>query len=434
VGKILLHTTNAKDQEGDWQFQEAAEPRLYVTGRHFYVKGESMPEQAFLSQQLLPVHQVMPALPEPSDLPTVIMVMPFLAVGGAEKIALKIMECLADRIRFIVLTFDPLDAGLGTTADQFRQITPYVYMLPDYLNSQLNGSLMVYLIERFDPQTIYIHNGSPWIFDALPYFKRVYPSIRIVNQVYDYQIGWINRYDLALIMYLDAHIGSNPKICQAYLEKGAAPDQVFFIENGTDPVELNPADYDEARKLAIREQLGLPANTRIVTFASRLNPQKRPLDFIELARRFASDPQVTFLMVGDGPLAQPVKDQVTRSSLKNIVLQPFYQPISDILAITDVLVLPSEFEGMPMIIIETQTMGKPVVATAVGNIREIVDRTGGGVIVPQVGDISALMAGVRQMLEQPPEPEELRRTTLRHFDWRVCADKHIPAFFGRDHA
>ena len=84
------------------------------------------------------------------------------------------------------------------------------------------------------------------------------------------------------------------------------------------------------------------------------------MDFVELARRFVNDPAMFFLMVGDGPLADQVDAQISKIGLKNIQRHPFYRPISDILAVTDVLVLPSDFEGMPMVIIEAQAMGKPV--------------------------------------------------------------------------
>jgi glycosyltransferase involved in cell wall biosynthesis len=87
-----------------------------------------------------------------------------------------------------------------------------------------------------------------------------------------------------------------------------------------------------------------------------------------------------------------------------------------------------------MIVIETLTMGKPVVATDVGNVREIIARTNGGIVVSQIGDIYALSAGVRKMLDAAPPLHEIRQAALAHFDWKVCAEKHLPAFFGTKNA
>jgi glycosyltransferase involved in cell wall biosynthesis len=109
-----------------------------------------------------------------------------------------------------------------------------------------------------------------------------------------------------LALHIDAHIGVNSKICQAYTEHGAKPDQVYLIENGIVPGELNPADYPEQKKTMLKEKLGLAVDKKIITFASRIHPQKRPMDFVELARRFSQDSSSFFLMVGDGPLAAEV--------------------------------------------------------------------------------------------------------------------------------
>jgi glycosyltransferase involved in cell wall biosynthesis len=163
-----------------------------------------------------------------------------------------------------------------------------------------------------------------------------------------------------------------------------------------------------------------------------LNPQKRPVDFVELARRFSGDPSIEFLMIGDGPLSQAVDDQISRIGLKNIHRHPFYRPISDILAITDVLVLPSEYEGMPLIVSETLAMGKPVVVTDVGNNRQVIELSGGGVLVPQIGDITGLQNGLRQMLSAPPDGQKIRQAIQQNFGIDVIAAKYREVLLGTD--
>ena len=97
-----------------------------------------------------------------------------------------------------------------------------------------------------------------------------------------------------------------------------------------------------------------------------------------------------------------------------------------------VLVLPSSYEAMPLVIAETLAMGKPVVATDVGNNREVVELTGGGVICP-VGDISALMRGINQLLRSKPDPTQIRKAILSRFDIQIIAKQYENAFFeGQD--
>jgi len=75
-------------------------------------------------------------------------------------------------------------------------------------------------------------------------------------------------------------------------------------------------------------------------------------------------------------------------------------------------------------------MGKPVVVTDVGNNREVLDFTGGGVVIGEVGDVTALMNGVRQMLERPPDPQKLRETVLSRYDIGIVAENYRRVLLG----
>jgi len=327
-----------------------------------------------------------------------------------------------------------MDAALGTTADAFHQTTPFVYTAADYLLPPLNFSILSYLIERFQADTFYIANGSNFIYDALGTLHQHYPGLRIVNQVFDHQFGWINRYDQTVVTAMDAYISANPNINRAYVEHGARPERIFFVEHAINMQEVNPADYPVERCIQIKQKLGLPVEKKLVTFCARLHPQKRPLDFVELVRRFNGEESIHFLMVGDGPLASAVEEQAVRTGLKNFTRCKFYTPISDIYAITDVMVLPSEYEAMPLVILETLAMGKPVVATDVGHIRDVVEMTHGGVVVPNIGDVAALRMGVLQALRDPVNPATMRQIIDQRFGISHIALQYLKVWLGESHA
>jgi glycosyltransferase involved in cell wall biosynthesis len=425
AGKIILQTTNERDTRETIPFkQHIPDVDSFLIGERILIRPQNEIPWELALQSLHPVESVLPFVAEPSDHPTVLLAIQFLAVGGAERLALHIIRNLNDRIRFVVLAVEGLDPTLGTTADDFRLATPLTYTIPDFLDYSLNFSFLRYLIERYQPVTLYIANGSNWLYDSLGDIKTYFPNLRMVNQVYDHQVGWINRYDLNTVLNLDAHIGANEKICQAYVDLGVKPEFVHFIEHGIDPAEVNPADYPVSKIRVLKNLLGLPQEKKIITFAARFHPQKRPIDFVELARRLSSDTSLAFLMVGDGLLGKAVDEQIAHLDLKNIFRQKFYQPISDIYAISDLLVLPSEYEAMPLVIAETQAMGKPVVATDVGNNREVLEMTGGGVIVDKVGDIAGLIQGVNEMLTSPPDPYKVREIILSRFGIGVIADQY----------
>ena len=436
AGKIIVHTTAFPDIDHPFPTEtllaETVEWRL--TGNYILARSNSQIPWAPLEHVVRPVNTVIPVLPESSNLPTIIIFMPFLAVGGAERLALQLIRHLQDRIRFVVVTVEGMDAALGTTADAFHQTVPFVYTAADYLLPPLNFSFLSYLIERFQADTLYIANGSNWIYDALGTLRQHYPGLRIVDQVYDHQFGWINRYDQTIVAAINAYISANPNITQAYAKHGVLPEQIYFVEHAINMEDVNPADYSVEHCHQIKQKMGLPVEKKLVTFCARLHPQKRPLDFIELARRFTGEDGIHFLMVGDGPLASAVEEQVARIGLKNFTRCKFYTPISDIYAITDVMVLPSEYEAMPLVILETLAMGKPVVATDVGHIRDVVEMTHAGVVVPNIGDVAALRMGVLQALREPVDSAAMRQIIVQRFGILHIAQQYLQVWFGEDHA
>jgi glycosyltransferase involved in cell wall biosynthesis len=341
------------------------------------------------------------------------MIMPVLAVGGAEQVHLYMLEHLHESVRFVVVALEPHNMGVGTSADQFRRYTPYVYTTDDFLIHPLTYSWMQYLIERFQPETLYIANGANWIYDALSNLKSDYPNLRVANQVYDYQAGWINRYRPEFARLIDAHIGTNQRICAEYVRRGAKEEHVYLVEHCVDVAEYDPEQFSLEQLQQLRNRFGIPEGHRVVTFMARLHQQKRPVDFIEMARRLDGEPAITFLMVGDGPLNATVEDVLVQTQIANIIRLPFHRPSKEIFAVSDVYVLPSEYEGMPLVILEAQSMGVPVVVTDVGNNREVMDITKGGVVVDQIGDITGLRNGVLRMLANPPEPMAVRQAVIQ---------------------
>jgi glycosyltransferase involved in cell wall biosynthesis len=429
AGKLIVHTSGKMDHHTALPYnQNLVVSAVTLLGNYIVASpfGRGLPP-AMIPHPVYDVDQVLPKTPLPSDQPTVFVVMPFLAVGGAETVHLHVLRCLQPKARFVIITFEPHASALGTTVEEFRAITPYIYTLPDYLLYHLNFSLMRYLIERYQPQALYVANGATWIYDALADLRKLYPQMLVANQVYDHQAGWINRYDAQLVRQIDAHISINDLIDKAYLEAGARPEQVFHIENGVDTGYFDPGCYSSAEVDAIKARLGLPAGRKVVTMMGRLHPQKRPVDFIEIARRCGDDPELIFLMVGDGPLGDTVNNLLAQSPLPNFYRRTFYKPSRDIFAISDVTVLTSEYEGMPMVVLEAQSMGKPVVATDVGNIRQVLEKTGGGQSVARVGDIAGLVSAIRQTLSQPPAPEGIRQAVCEQYSLQQMADGYAKA-------
>lgn len=132
---------------------------------------------------------------------------------------------------------------------------------------------------------------------------------------------------------------------------------------------IPPAVSDPPRhstKLA-RDALNLPQQGLIVGFVGRLAPIKKPERVIALARAL---PQTLFIICGDGPLAKSLQSQA--SDLANVRFMGWVTDTSLVYAAIDVLVLTSENEAVPTVLIEAAFAGVPIVATDVGSVSEIV--------------------------------------------------------------
>lgn len=430
VGRVLHVTTSRRERFSSLPLRATAateQVMQYDGGQFIATRHEPQPAPPILHTS---VDQLFRMPSAHDERPTVLVFMPFLAMGGAERIALDTVRHLGTRIRFVVVATDSHDAVLGTTADRFRTATPYVYTAHDFLPHEESEAFITYLVERFEPRCLYIANGSGWLYDALARFRKNNPNVRLVNQVYDHRSGWIKRYDAELSRLFDANIGTNRKICEAYVQAGVPVERALQIEHPIDAVVFDPSRYDDARRRELRRVFGLPEDGKVVAFIARLHPQKRPLDFIEIARQMRDQSDVKFLMVGDGPLAESVMNELGRMNLPNFVRRPFYEPSADVFAIADVIVLPSEYEGMPVVVLEAQVMGKPVVVTDVGNTKEILAMTDGGIVVPRIGDVHALRVAVQNALQMELDVAKVRATLTAHFGAEVISERYAHALLG----
>ena len=431
VGKFIQYETSQPDAFSPAPFQAVRTGhKLIVDGPWILGVRPEKNELLPIQHTIHPVDTVLPRCLVKFSKPVIIVLIQFMAVGGAERLLVKLVEYLSEEFTFVIVGTERQASNLGTSADNFRKITPYVYSLAEFLNPALNFSFLVHLIGSFQPEALYIANGSIWIYDALSELKKCFPSLRMVNQVYDHQFGWINRYDSAIVSSLNAHISANSKISDAYAQKGVPPDQIYFIEHCIDMVEVDPGRYPIEEVAAIKSRLGLPSGKKIVAFIARFHPQKRPMDFVELSRRCAADTSLHFLMVGEGPLSEVVNDYIDKNQPQNLTVVRFYRPITEIYAIMDVLVLPSEYEAMPLVVLEAQAMGKPVVVTDVGSNRDVVEDTCGGVVVPRIGDIKALSDGVAKVIAEPIDSAAVRSRIYDRFGTEKIAAQYRAAFLG----
>lgn len=161
----------------------------------------------------------------------------------------------------------------------------------------------------------------------------------------------------------------------ALKHKVAPPGKLVVIHNGVEPSPILKAKGDK-----VRRELGLGKAPVLVT-VGRLTPQKDPLTLLEACRLLKTDYKL--IMVGDGELRAKVEEFVTRNNLRDkVIITGERNDIPEILAAGDIFVLDSRWEGLPLVIIEAEIAGLPVVASRVGGVPELIEDGVTGFLVP----------------------------------------------------
>jgi glycosyltransferase involved in cell wall biosynthesis len=214
---------------------------------------------------------------------------------------------------------------------------------------------------------------------------------------------WLDRLTFGLSL---GYVSNSQAAIDFLTAHGYDRRKFWLIHNG---IDIEPFyERSEAEKDAIKREYELPFNKPIITSVANLRPPKGHEYLIQALHELKREnPDFLTLLVGDGPLRGKLEELVRDLGLKEQVHflgSRDREDIPEILAITDIFVLPSLWEGLPTAIIEAMAAGCPVVATAVAGTPEVVmDRETGFLVNSR--DPEALAQKIAKLLEDP----QLRR-------------------------
>ncbi len=164
-------------------------------------------------------------------------------------------------------------------------------------------------------------------------------------------------------------------------------------------LELEPFVDTEGHRGQLSAELGLGPGAPLVGIVGRLVPIKGHGDFLQAARLVLNRmPGVRFLIVGDGELRDQLERQVDDLGIRDSVLfLGWRRDLPKVYADLDLVVLSSLNEGSPVALIEAMSAGRPVVATNVGGVGDVVTDGRDGLLVP-ARDPQALANAVCRLL------------------------------------
>ncbi|KOG34320.1 hypothetical protein ADK37_19730 [Streptomyces resistomycificus] len=194
---------------------------------------------------------------------------------------------------------------------------------------------------------------------------------------------------------------------QAVAERLAPPGRVHVVPSAVDLAHI-PERFDPLA----RRVLGVPRDTALVGTVGRLDAQKAPLDFVRMAAALqAGRPDTAFVMIGDGPLRDDVRRLAAELDVQ-VVLTGDRADADWLVAGLDAFVITSLYEGLGRALTEALAAARPVVATAVNGVPDLVEHGATGLLVAPADPDGAARA-VTWLLDHPREAAEMGRQGRR---------------------
>ncbi len=218
----------------------------------------------------------------------------------------------------------------------------------------------------------------------------------------DLKVKLYNKLDSYLLRYPDRIITVSDSYRDRLIAMGIPTSKVITIHNALDPEEHIASVQD------VRKELGLSKDIFVIGVIGRLSTEKGQRVFLDAFREIkTSIPGVKTLIIGDGPDMTSLKKHSCSLGFNGSVkflghrdnILPFYKAI-------DLLVIPSFSEGLPNVLLEAMYFGKPVVATSVGGIPEVLTHNYSGILV-NPGDSKAMAREVVRILSDKERTSSL---------------------------
>jgi len=319
-----------------------------------------------------------------------------LKPGGAERFLVDLLQAFPrDRFEFTIFCL----YSKGELACEVERIGIPVIVLEVPRKIGLKGYIKLYnalKMSTFDIVHCHLLEGC-WYGLPAGWFAGVPIRIAHLHNCH-WRLSFRARlFDRFAFAFADAAFGCSRAVLRFYQKHMWYPmSKCYLVYNGVVAERFKSLpSKNEARRV-----LGLPQNCVIVTTVARLVPQKGHVFLLEAAKEIVSKfKDVRFLLVGDGGLRAQLERRANALGLGDYAFFLGQRTdVPQILAASDIFVLPSLWEGLPLVLVEAGLAGLPVVATRVDGIVEVVEDGRSGFLVPP-GDSRALAEALQTLLQ-----------------------------------
>jgi glycosyltransferase involved in cell wall biosynthesis len=222
------------------------------------------------------------------------------------------------------------------------------------------------------------------------------------------------KYTAAQIVSVSSDLGE-------YWKVHANPQNVTVLHNAVD-LERVRSSFSSVEA---KQRLGIPGDSFVVGIAARLECIKRHDLFVATAKHLAERiPKSNFVIAGGGRHKESLQQLILESGLAgHIILLGERNDVYDVLRAMDILLICSDHEGIPMVMLEAMALGVAVVAREVGGMPEVIRHGVNGILVPS-NSPEELSQACMSIYENPRLRASLTQAACEEIRQRYSADKH----------
>lgn len=278
------------------------------------------------------------------------------------------------------------------------------------------------LTETVDPDLIHAQLEFSTILGTRAAKDRGVPSVVTIHTIDDPSVFTRDglRFRLmtrALRTRADRVVTVSKRARNHIVAKASVPrDRVVAVWNG---IDLKPYRAQQAYTGAIRDELGIPLEAPLaITVAVLREPKGVQYMLDAMASMTQQVPNAHYLVIGDGDYRGALEERAQQCGVSDrVVFAGRRDDVPALLAASDVFVLPSLTEALPTVVIEAMAASRPVVATSVGGIPEMVD-SGVSALLVEPRDAGALADAVGRVLANP-----MQATAMGHAGSRLATER-----------
>jgi len=365
---------------------------------------------------------------KPKQSTRVLFVVPWLTIGGADKFNCDLVKQLSQHgYEFTIVS---TKRSTHPWLHEFASLTPDIFCLHQFLQYADYPRFLNYLIQSRQIDAILISN-SELGYSLVPYLRACHPQLALLDYTHVEEEQWQNGgypgMAVRLGRQLDLHVTSTNHLKNWMIARGADPEGIQVSHTNIDAEEWNPTRYDA---IAIRKRMNIAPETPVILFVGRMVDQKRPLFFARIIKQLAtSDQHFVCLAVGEGEELDNLKHFIHTHYLEKHIQLLGARPndeVRELMAIADILLLPSKYEGLALALFECMAMETVPVTTSFGGHPELVTPECGFLISPDGPELESYVEALRQLLSNPQQRRAMarcaRQRIIEHFDLQHMAE------------